>query len=153
MQIMRASFGLALIVFALGCGSHPRSPAMNRITGEKEVRVNEQLRFDALVKGDVALLDSLLDEDLSFVHADGGQWSKEELIEAIRSRQLVFESIEPSDVHVRLYGSAAIATGLSQMRLRSPAGVSNFRIRFTETYVRKDGRWLLAAWQATRVSS
>jgi len=117
------------------------------------VRAAEQQRFDAMVKRDVAALDTLLDEDLSFANADGGMLSKEDLIEAIRSKRLVFESIEPSDVHVRVYGSSAIATGLSQMRLRSATGVSSFRIRFTETYVRDGGRWVLAAWQAARVST
>jgi len=150
---MRSSLRLAFVFFALGCGARTRSPAINRITAEHEVRAAEQQRFDAMVKRDVAALDTLLDEDLSFANADGGMLSKEDLIEAIRSKRLVFESIEPSDVHVRVYGSSAIATGLSQMRLRSATGVSSFRIRFTETYVRDGGRWVLAAWQAARVST
>ena len=150
---MRASWRLVLIVFALGCGARTRSPAINRIAAEHEVRAAEQQRFDAMVKQDVAALDTLLDEDLAYAHTDGETQSKEEFIEMIRSRHLVYESIEPSEVHVRMYDAAAIATGVSQMRVRSATGVSSFRIRFTETYVRSGGRWLLAAWQATRVST
>lgn len=105
------------------------------------------------MKQDVAALDTLLDEDLSYVHTDGEMQSKAQFIDLIRSRRLVYESIAPSEVHVRVYEGVAIATGLSQMRVRSATGVSSFGIRFTEAYVRREGRWLLTAWQATRVST
>jgi ketosteroid isomerase-like protein len=144
---------LALIVFALGCGARTPSHAIGRIVAEHDVRTVEQQRFDAMVKQDVAALDTLLDEDVTYVHTDGEMQSKDEFIEMIRSRRLIYESIEPSDLHVRVYDAAAIVTGLSQMRVRSATGVSSFGIRFIETYVRNGSRWLLAAWQATRVST
>ena len=126
---------------------------MRRIAAEHEVRTAEQQRFEAMMKQDVAALDTLLDEDLSYAHTDGEMQSKAEFIDLIRARRLVYESIDPSDVHVRIYEGLAIATGLSQMRVRSATGASSFQIRFTEAYVRREGRWLLTAWQATRISS
>jgi ketosteroid isomerase-like protein len=126
---------------------------MRRIAAEHEVRTAEQQRFEAMMKQDVAALDTLLDEDLSYVHTDGDMQSKAEFIGLIRSRRLVYESIAPSDVHVRVYEGLAIATGQSQMRVRSATGVSSFEIRFTEAYVRREERWLLTAWQATKISS
>ena len=63
------------------------------------------------------------------------------------------ESIVPSEVRVRVYDGLALAMGRSQMRVRNASGVSSFDIRFTEVYVRREGRWLLTAWEATRVSS
>lgn len=104
-----------------------------------------------MMKQDVAALDTLLDEELTYVHTSGQLDSKSGFIDLIRSRRLVYESIAPSDVYVRVRGDAAIATGLSQMRVRTATGVSSFGIRFTEVYVRRAGRWLLTAWQATRL--
>jgi len=152
---MRSPWRFPLLLFALGCGGRAPSPshAIARLTGEIEVRAAERQRFEAMVRQDVAALDTLLDEDLTYVHTDGEMQSKSELIELIRSRRLVYESIEPSEVHVRVYDGVAIATGLSQMRVRSATGVSSFLIRFTEAYVHREGRWLLAAWEATRVST
>ncbi len=149
---MHPASRFALIVFVVAC-AHPPSHAIGRIAAEHEVRTAERLRFEAMMKQDVAALDTLLDEDLTYVHTDGEMQSKQELIDLIRSRRLVYESIEPSEVHVRVYEGVAIATGLSQMRVRSATGVSSFGIRFTEAYVRREGRWLLTAWQATRVST
>jgi ketosteroid isomerase-like protein len=142
---------LALLVFIWAC-AHPPSHAMRRIAAEHEVRTAERQRFEAMMKQDVAALDTLLDEDLSYVHTDGEMQSKAEFIDLIRTRRLVYESIEPSDMHVRVYEGIAIVTGRSQMRVRSASGVSSFGIRFTEAHVHREGRWLLTAWQATRVS-
>ncbi len=149
---MRPSSRLALIVFALGCGAHTPSHAIGRITAEHGVRTAERQRFEAMMSQNVAALDTLLDEDLTYVHTDGEIQSKPEFIDLIRSRRLVYESIAPSEVHVQVYDGVATATGLSQMRVRSATGASSFGIRFTEVYIRREGRWLLAAWQATRVA-
>ena len=151
MSITSAS-RFALLVFVWAC-ARPPSHAIGRIAAEHEVRTVEGQRFEAMMKQDVAALDTLLDEDLSYVHTDGDMQSKAEFIDLIRSRRLVYESIDPSEVHVRVYEGVAIATGVSQMRVRSATGVSSFRIRFTEAYVRREGRWLLTAWEATKVSS
>jgi len=105
-----------------------------------------------MMRQDVAALDTLLDEDVTYVHTGGDMQSKSEFIDLIRSRRLVYESIAPSEMHVRVYEGGAIVTGLSQMRVRSATGVSSFQIRFTEAYVRREGRWLLTAWEATKVS-
>ncbi len=148
---MRSTWRFALLLFVVGC-ARPPSHAIARITGEGEVRTAERHRFEAMMNQDVAALDTLLDEDLTYVHTGGELQSKSEFINLIRSRRLVYESIAPSEVQVRVQDGVAIATGLSQMRVRSATGASSFGIRFTEVYVHRDGRWLLAAWEATRVS-
>jgi len=143
---------LAVIGALLAC-AHPPSRAIARLTGEIEIRAAERQRFEAMMKQDVAALDTLLDEELTYVHTGGELDSKAEFIDLIRSRRLVYESISPSDVQVRVRDGVAIATGLSQMRVRSATGVSSFGIRFTEVYVRRGGRWLLTAWEATRLTA
>jgi Domain of unknown function (DUF4440) len=102
---------------------------------------------------DVAALDTLLDDELDYVHTGGALESRKQFLDAIRNRTLVYESIAPADVRVRVYDGLALAMGRSEMRVRTASGVSSFEIRFTEVYVRKEGHWLLTAWQATRLTS
>jgi len=71
----------------------------------------------------------------------------------ICSHGVSYESIAPTQVRVRVYDGLALATGRSEMRVRNSAGLNSFTIRFTEVYVRRDGHWLLTAWQATRIAS
>jgi hypothetical protein len=107
-----------------------------------------------MLKQDVTALDSLLDDDLTYVHTGGDLQTKSQFIETIRSGSLVYESIAPSEVQVHVHDGLAIATGQSAMRVRSASAnaAASFGIRFTEAFVRRDGRWLLTAWEATRIS-
>jgi hypothetical protein len=104
-----------------------------------------------MLKQDVTALDTLLDADLTYVHTGGDLETKAQFVELIRSKQLIYESIAPSEVRVRVHDGFALATGRSQMRVRNATGVSSFGIRFTEVYVRRGRRWLLTAWEATKL--
>ena len=143
---------LLVLFFLYGCTPH-HSRVIARLTAESNVRLAERQRFEAMTKQDVGALDTLLDDELDYVHTGGNLESREQFIAAIRNRTLVYESIAPSDVRVRVYDGLALAIGRSQMRVRTASGVSSFEIRFTEVYVRKEGHWLLTAWEATRLGS
>lgn len=147
---MRSASRLFLLLFAFGC-TPPASRAIARLTAESEVRLAERQRFEAMTKQDVAALDTLLDDELDYVHTSGDLQSRQQFIDMIKKQTVVYESIAPSGVRVRVYDGLALATGRSQMRVRNAGGVSSFGIRFTEVYVRRGGRWLLTAWEATRL--
>jgi Domain of unknown function (DUF4440) len=104
-----------------------------------------------MMKQDVVALDTLLDDELDYVHTGGDLQSRPQFIDMIKKQTVVYDSIAPSEVRVRVYDGLALATGKSRMRVRSAAGPSSFGIRFTEVYVRRDGRWLLTAWEATKL--
>ena len=140
------------LIFALAC-TPPANRAIARLTAESEVRQAQRQRFEAMMKQDVVALDTLLDDELDYVHTGGELQSRPQFIDMIKKQTLVYEAIAPSEVKVRVYDGLALATGRSQMRVRNAAGVSSFGIRFIEVYVRRDGRWLLTAWEATRLST
>ena len=52
---------------------------------------------------------------------------------------------------MKVYDGLAVATGRAKMRVSSAAGVSSYGVRFTEVYVRRDGRWMLTVWEAARL--
>src|SRR5947208_2406410 len=79
-----------------------------------EVRLAERQRFEAMMKQDVAALDTLLDDDLTYVHTGGDLQSRDEFLDMIKKQTLVYESIAPSEVRVRVYDGLAVATGRSQ---------------------------------------
>jgi hypothetical protein len=150
-MLVRRPARLLFLIFAFGCAPH-RSRIIARITAESEVRLAERQRFEAMTTQNVAALDTLLDDELDYVHAGGNLESRQQFIDMIKKRTLVYESIEPSEVRVRVYDGLALAMGRSAMRVRSASGVSSFDIRFTEVYVRREGHWLLTAWESTRLS-
>lgn len=63
-----------------------------------------------------------------------------------------FESLELSDVVVRVDGNAAVVTGINRVHLRDAQGrPADYRIRFTDTFAKRDGRWLVWASHANRI--
>ena len=79
--------------------------------------------------------------------------AEQEFMDAIKKRSTVYDSIAAHDVRVRVYHGLALATGRADQRVRSAKGTSKVTVRFTEIYVRREGRWLLSAWEAKKVAS
>jgi len=77
--------------------------------------------------------------------------SKASLLDALRAGRLVYDSISPADVRVRVYGGSAVVTGTARVQVRANGAVRRLGLRFTEVYVRRAGRWELVVWQSTRL--
>jgi hypothetical protein len=63
----------------------------------------------------------------------------------------VYEVFRNHGQKIRLYGDAAIVTGITSIRSRSGDEVFEGDFRFTDTWVHRDGAWKLAASHASRL--
>ena len=149
---MRSPSRLLLLVLICAC-ARPTSRATARVTAESEVRLAQRQRFEAMINHDAFALDTLLDDDLSYVHIGRSRQSRKQFISTIGKGSVVYESIAPSRIRVRVYDGLALAMGRSDIQTRQAGVVSRFGVRFTEVYVRREGRWVLAAWEARRLPS
>jgi len=115
----------------------------------QEPRWLQSLRQEAFTRFAETGFPNTHDEDWRFTNVAAVAGTSFELagLESIKKEQLVYESIAPTAVRVRVYDGLALVTGREDMRVRNSAGLSAFSVRFTEVYVRRDGRWLLTAWQ------
>jgi len=118
---------------------------------QDEVLSIEKQRFTAMAKGDLAALDGLLAEDLTYVHSDGRVETKTEYLESLRSGKLRYLSAEPEGPSVRVYGDVAVCSGLAKFHVFSAGREAQLVTRYTDVYVKRDGRWRLVAWQSTRL--
>jgi hypothetical protein len=137
---------LLLIASLLGAAAvaqpDPLSP-------EAEVRAVEQKRYRAMIDGDVETLESVLADELRYVHANGSVDSKYEFIASLDSGNLDYEAIDVDDQHVNVYGQAAVVSGTSRVRLLAGGAQRRARLIFTAVYVRGDSGWRLVAYQST----
>ncbi len=124
---------------------------MTNQQAEQEVRQREARRFEAVVRGDVAALDEILSDDLTYTHATGVHESKAEFLAKLKSGQLKYESLTPEDMLVRVYGTTGVVTGVASVKVHVQGQLLTFQLRFTDVYVKKDNRWQMVAWQATRL--
>lgn len=144
------TFILAPLVFS--------KPAMEKESShgpgeaEREILQLENRRFDAMTRADATALDRILADELSYTHSTGRLDSKAAFIASLKSGQLKYESISTQDVRVRVIGDAGVVTGRALMKVRSGAQSMSMLVRFTDVYLKRDGRWQMIAWQSTRLA-
>jgi ketosteroid isomerase-like protein len=124
---------------------------MTNQQAEQEIRQRETRRFEAVVRGDVTALEDILSDDLTYTHATGVFETKGEFIAKLKSGQLKYESFAPEDLRVRVFGETGVLTGVARVKVQVKGEQLSFQLRFTDVYVKKDNRWQMVAWQATRL--
>ena len=124
----------------------------NARKAEEEIRKAESDRFTAMLKGDAATLEKLLAPELSYTHGDGRVVDKAQFIAELKAGDFKYESIESTDVKVRVFGDTAIVTGGAGMRVVNKGIPAQIRIRYTNTQMRRNGSWQMVAWHATRLA-
>jgi hypothetical protein len=117
----------------------------------RELESLQSRRFQATTSGDFATLQELMAEDLTYTHTSARMETRQEFMDNIRNERLVFKGIEPSGIHIRVYGETGILTGMAVITLRGRERDTVFSVRFLDVWVRRDGRWREVAWQTTRV--
>ena len=68
------------------------------------------------------------------------------------AKNVTFDSLEMSDTQVRVNGDTAVVTGITTLKGKYKDEDISGRYRFTDTFVRRDGRWMILASQSTRVA-
>ena len=134
--------------------SQATQPALNppQESGDAgRIRNLQQRRFQAMIAGDVAALDEILADDVVYTHASGEVETKQQFLESVASHRIEYQSLEASEVTVRVFGTAAVITGRGSMEIRRAGQGKSFAFRFIEVYANRDGRWQMAAWQSTRL--
>jgi hypothetical protein len=128
-----------------------RSPlAAQTPSDEKEILRLEDNWCVALKTQDATLLNEILADDYVEVTSSGSIESRSAVMAALKDPRGSTTSCGNSGIKVRIYGNAAVATGVMDQAVTSN-GVpySGKRIIFTDTYIRQGGRWKCVAGQST----
>jgi Domain of unknown function (DUF4440) len=92
------------------------------MTPEQVLRTHREVFYRALLEQDWDRLANLYANNYTLVRSDGSVLTKSEVLDDLRTQNLVFESIELTDEKVRIIDSVAILTGQSRTRWRQ-AGI------------------------------
>ncbi len=108
---------------------------------------------NADVKRDMSWFERNFASDYSGISSTTGKLSsKGEEIAGMKSDKSVLESAEATDMNIRIEGNSAVVTGVYHTKGRDEKGQPfDRRIRYTDTYIKRDGRWQVWASQGTRI--
>jgi ketosteroid isomerase-like protein len=107
----------------------------------------------ALKNKDVSWFEQNLADDLTDISSSSGALhTKVEDIAALKKDKAVYDSLELSNLQVRIEGNAGIVTGVNHLKGKDENGNPfELTLSFTDTYVKRNGHWLVWASQHTRV--
>jgi hypothetical protein len=144
MKIAATSLAWAALIFLCSCAGLEANP-------DQGVEQVERRRFAAMVAQDIAALEPLLADDLTYGHSNGDFENKAQFLETIRGGRLRYEAIDVQELEVRQYDAVAIVTGRLIVSARAGTQPLKLNIRYLDAYVNHGGHWQLVAWQSTRL--
>ncbi|MFC1636490.1 nuclear transport factor 2 family protein [Planctomycetota bacterium] len=126
-----------------------------RVKGTSDEQVLTKLAnesVDALLKRDVAFLARLLADDFTFESSDGTAITKDQALGSIKSGTYAVTSMTYDTLKVRIYGSTAVTSGFSTEKSQFMGRDTSGQYIFTDTWIKRDGRWLCVATHSSKVA-
>lgn len=118
---------------------------------EKQVLHLFHRKFEWLKNHQFDSLRWMLDDNLMYVHSNGWIETKADVINDLKTGKLVYRQVDIKEASVRLYESTAIVTGNGAFSGVNSGTEFSLNLSFTEVYVKKNGRWVLASRHANRL--
>jgi ketosteroid isomerase-like protein len=103
--------------------------------------------------GDTAVMDKLLSDDYLGINASGVVVTKTQQLDHMHNRKLVIDSLQTSDLKIKLIGQIAIVTCLAEIDGTSEGKPLHGKFRYTRIYQHlQDGSWKITSFEATRLA-
>jgi ketosteroid isomerase-like protein len=109
-------------------------------------------QYQAAVKAnDAATMDRILTDDFVLVTGRGKTYTKADLLGSARDKTTIYEhqEEEAGSQTVRVWGDTAVVTALLWIKGTSAGTVSDYKVWFSDTYVRTPAGWRYAFGQAS----
>ena len=88
----------------------------------------------------------------SVIHINADVITKAEAVKLCKDARPPVQEMRIDQIDVRPLGQTAVVTGRTSVTTGGPSPVT-VALRFTDVFVRRGGRWLAVASQATRIGS
>lgn len=142
---------LSVPVFAAQRVSARPRPAMDSGEQEaiREIIEMERQAKEASLRRDVDFSQRTLAEDYVAITPLGQITTKQDTVSARKSGQLKYDTINVTDMVVRVYGDTAVVTARAEVKGHQLGEDFSGPYRYTRVWVRRTGHWLAVSYQAT----
>jgi ketosteroid isomerase-like protein len=143
---MKILTSVALLVASICRLSLAQTPA------EKEVVQFERDACKAFLDADPAAIERVLTPDFTLTLSNGDVNTRADEINELRGGKVHYEVFENYDMIVRLYGdNIAVVLGKTRVKGTAEGKLFDRVVQFTDTLIKRDGRWQLAAGHVSRL--
>jgi ketosteroid isomerase-like protein len=144
-----AIFGLLSLLVA--AGQQGGMGASGTSSVEDQIKKLEQDWAQATIKNGAAAVDQYEADDIISTDPSGRVTDKAQDKTDLSSGDLKFQSMELSDLKVHVYGNTAVAAGTNTLKGTYKEQDISGKYRFTDTWVKRSGKWQVVATQGTKV--
>lgn len=129
---------------------HPRPPADagDQETIREIIEMERQAR-EATLRRDADFSQRTLSEDYVAITPLGTVTTKQDTVSARKSRQLRYDTIDVTDMVVRVFGDTAVVTARADVKGHQLGEDFSGPYRYTRVWVKKTGHWQAVSYQAT----
>ena len=128
-----------LLLFLCACTPIPDQKELQRYIVDSERKWAE-----SVVTGDTLTLQRIIADDFIGVDPKGRQYTKKQMIAGTREAPKYFLSNHLNQVKVRFYGDTVVAQG-DESWVRRSGEQRRGRFVWTDTWVKRNGRWQIVA--------
>ena len=128
-----------------GCATAPSSSAIDQLT--KQATAWDK----AIVAKDRAAIEANMSDDFRQIGGNGEVETKRSFVDDRVAPDLQIDPYTVEEFEVRVYGDAALLTGRMRISGRYQGKPIAGHYRYTDIYVRRDGRWKVVSVQLTRM--
>jgi ketosteroid isomerase-like protein len=143
---------LAAPAFSAQRGGNRPKPAISDSGDQdaiREILDMERQSKEASLRRDADFPQRALADDYVAISPLGQITTKKEALSARRNGQLRYDTIDVSDMVVRLYGDTAVVTARMDVKGHQLGEDFSGPYRYTRVWVRRSGRWQAVSYQAT----
>ena len=103
----------------------------------------------AVLSHDTATMDRILADDFVLVTGKGRIYTKDDLLNEARATDVIYEHQEDTNQTVRLWGDTAVVTALLWAKGTDKGEPFEYKLWFSDTYVRTPSSWRYVFGQAS----
>lgn len=141
---------LIIVVLAVFCVA----PSYQQENTRRELIKLEREWLDAYDNNDKAAMDRIVADDFTICYPSGEVLNKKQTIAKLdREEKNPTSKQYTVGTKVRIYGDAAVLTGVYVGEWTADGEKHKSQSRYTDTYIKIDGRWQVVASQLTKLNT
>ncbi len=143
---MRLLAKLAAVAAASLCviDAAPAGDTSKTIADQNDVLQKATREYDA------ATIRNLISKDFTLITNSGRLMTAEDLLNDVGDKSVTWYNNDSEDVNVRTYNDdCAVVTAVLHQRYSYHRKINDYRVRFTDTWVKLDGTWRYVAGHAS----
>ncbi len=130
------------LVLILTPGANPRTPQSDDAS---KIVAMENLWNQMQLNHDATAMEKMLDDDFVLTDYDGGLLDKKQFLDSIKDMSIKLTQEMSEGMKLHQHGNTVVITGATREKGTQNGKPFAHNGRFTDTWIRKDGKWLCIA--------